>query len=108
MGAKSPGDKELTVNANGASRAHRIEAALRAALSPLRIEVIDDSPKHAGHAGARPAGETHFTVRVVSAAFAGASRVARQRLVNDALKAEFDAGLHALAMDLKAPGEEKA
>ena len=105
MGAESPGDKELTVIANGASRAQRIETALRAAFSPLSIDIIDDSGKHAGHAGARPGGETHFTVRILSPAFAGASRVARQRMVNDALKAEFDTGLHALAMDLKAPGE---
>ncbi|MBI1251423.1 MAG: BolA/IbaG family iron-sulfur metabolism protein [Alphaproteobacteria bacterium] len=105
MGAADHGDKELTDATKGASRAARIEAALRAALQPTTLEIIDDSSRHAGHAGAQPGGETHFTVRVTAQAFSGASRVARQRMVNDALHAEFATGLHALAMDLKAPGE---
>lgn len=65
----------------------------------------DDSSKHAGHAGARPGGETHYRLRLVSTAFAGLSRVARQRLVYDALREEFDTGLHALSLDLKTPEE---
>ncbi len=65
----------------------------------------DDSALHAGHAGARPGGETHFHVRVVAPKFVGLSRVARTRLVNEALRAEFDTGLHALALTLRAPGE---
>jgi len=105
MGAAGRGDKELTASEKGASRAARIEARLRAALQPAALEVIDDSHKHAGHAGAGPGGETHFTVRVVAQAFDGLSRVSRQRLVNDALRDEFASGLHALAMDLKSPRE---
>jgi len=65
----------------------------------------DDSSKHAGHAGAHPGGETHYRLRLVSTAFAGLSRVARQRLVYDALREEFDTGLHALSLDLKTPEE---
>lgn len=69
------------------------------------FELNDDSGKHAGHAGARPGGETHYTLRMVSAFFAGMSRVARQRLVYEALREEFDTGLHALSLDLKTPEE---
>jgi BolA protein len=67
--------------------------------------LADDSSKHEGHAGARPGGETHYRLRLVSTAFAGLSRVARQRLVYDALREEFDTGLHALSLDLKTPEE---
>ena len=63
---------------------------------------------HAGHAGARPGGETHYHVVMVSAAFQGQSRVARQRLVYQALREEFDTGLHALSLDLKTPEEATA
>lgn len=87
------------------NRAQRIKDTLEATLAPAEVEVRDDSALHAGHAGARPEGETHYHVRVVSARFAGMNRVARTRLVNDALKPEFDAGLHALALTLRAPGE---
>jgi len=83
----------------------RIAAKLRAAFAPERLEVIDDSAKHAGHGGARPGGETHYTVGLVSAVFAGKSRVQRHRLVYDALKAEIADGVHALAIDARAPGE---
>jgi BolA protein len=83
----------------------RIEARLRAALNPARLEVIDDSGRHAGHAGAQPGGETHYRVAVVSAAFAGKNRVQRHRLVYDALKGEIADGVHALALDARAPGE---
>ena len=83
----------------------RIAAKLGAALSPLRLEVIDDSAKHAGHGGARPGGETHYTVEIVSAAFAGKSRVQRHRLVYDALTSEIADGVHALAVVARAPGE---
>lgn len=105
MGKACVSDKELTCAANGASRRQRIERVLIAAFSPAELEVIDDSGRHAGHAGAHPDGETHFTVKMRSAAFAGLSRVARQRAVNAALKAEFDAGLHALSLLLTAPNE---
>ncbi|MBX3509631.1 MAG: BolA family transcriptional regulator [Hyphomonadaceae bacterium] len=83
----------------------RIEAALKPRFTPLVFELHDESAKHAGHAGARPGGETHYVLRLVSASFAGLSRVARQRLVYDALREEFDTGLHALSLDLKTPEE---
>ena len=86
--------------------ADTIRDKLTAAFQPSALEVIDDSDKHAGHAGARPAGETHFTVRITSAAFAGVSRIDRQRRVYDALKAEMAPdGIHALALSTHAPGE---
>ena len=87
------------------SRAARIEKLLATQFAPHEFVLDDDSSKHAGHAGARPGGETHYRLRLVSAAFAGLSRVARQRLVYDALREEFDTGLHALSLDLKTPDE---
>lgn len=88
-----------------ANRAERIRAALQEALAPESLEIQDDSASHAGHAGARPGGETHYMARVVSARFVGLSRLQRQRLVNAALATEFAEGLHAFSMVLKAPGE---
>ena len=85
-------------------RKGRIEASLRAALAPSALEVEDDSARHAGHSGAAPGGETHYTVRIVAERFIGLGRVARHRLVNEALSAEFAAGLHALALSAEAPG----
>lgn len=82
-----------------------IDRKLNAALAPSRLVITDDSAKHAGHAGAREGGESHFTVDIVSAAFAGKSRVARQRMVYGLLKEEFDAGLHALALITRTPDE---
>jgi BolA protein len=87
------------------SRADRIRTALEAAFAPARVSVTDDSQRHAGHAGARPGGETHYTVAVVSAAFAGQSRVARSRAVHAVLEAEFGTGLHALSLQLATPEE---
>jgi BolA family transcriptional regulator, general stress-responsive regulator len=87
------------------SRAERMENALRERLSPLDFELFDESSRHAGHAGARAGGETHYKLRMVSAAFDGLSRVARQRLVYEALAEEFNTGLHALSLDLKTPVE---
>ncbi len=87
------------------SRAERIRAALEAAFASTEILVTDDSAQHAGHAGARPGGETHYSVTMVSAAFAGQSRVARSRLVHDVLAGEFASGLHALALRLMTPEE---
>lgn len=89
-------------------RADRIAAALSAAFSPAEVEVVDDSHRHAGHAGAAPGGETHYSVRVVSPAFAGMNRVARSRAAHEALAAEFASGLHALALTLKTPEEMAA
>jgi stress-induced morphogen len=90
---------------NVPNRADRIAEALRAAFAPASVEVVDDSHRHAGHAGARPGGETHYSVRVVSSAFEGMCRVARSRAVHDALAGEFSGGLHALALTLKTPSE---
>jgi BolA protein len=74
---------------------------------PVRLDIIDDSQRHAGHAGAQPGGETHFDVTIVSDAFAGMGRVARQRLVYETLAAEIAGGVHALALRTLAPGEER-
>lgn len=87
------------------SRAARIKAQLQAQFTFDVFELEDESGKHAGHAGAAPGGETHYRLRLVSPAFDGLSRVARQRLVYHALREEFDTGLHALSLDLKTPGE---
>lgn len=83
----------------------RIEDKLKAALAPARLQIIDDSASHAGHAGARPGGESHFTVDIVSEAFAGKSRIARHRLVNQALSEELAGPVHALVIRARAPGE---
>ena len=82
-----------------------METALVAQLSPASLTLVDESAKHAGHAGAQPDGETHYRMRIVAEAFQGLGRVARQRLVYDLLREEFDTGLHALAMELKTPAE---
>jgi BolA protein len=85
--------------------ADSIRRKLTAAFSPTRLDIVDDSHRHAGHAGARPEGESHFTVTIVSAAFAGQSRVARQRCVYEILAAELKSDVHALSLVTKAPGE---
>lgn len=90
------------------TRARRIESLLSQALSPTRIAVQDDSGRHAGHAGAAAAGETHYDVLVVSPLFAGESRVSRHRRVNALLAGEFTAGLHALSLTLLTPEEDRA
>jgi BolA protein len=99
------------------SRADRLAACLTAAFAPVLLRITDDSGRHAGHAGMREdgpnarhpgaaaGGETHYAVLLVSAAFAGQSRVARARAVHAALEAEFAGGLHALALTLRAPEE---
>lgn len=81
--------------------AEEIEARLQAALAPQRLEVLDDSHLHAGHAGAREG--RHFTVRITSPRFAGLSRVARHRLVYDSLGPLAAHGVHALAIVAEAP-----
>jgi len=85
-------EQELT------SRAERIRAALAAAFSPDLLEIVDESHLHHGHAGAAPGGETHYSIRIRAKSFAGLSRLAKHRLINAALAAEFDAGLHALSI----------
>jgi len=83
-----------------------IDNKLRTKFEPLRLAVEDESSRHQGHAGWREGGETHFRVEIVSAAFEGQTRVARQRLVYAALKDELDAGLHALALTTLTPSED--
>ncbi len=86
--------------------AAEIHQRLASALSPIRLVVADDSEKHRGHAGHDARGESHFTVEIESAAFAGLNRVARQRLVNQALADLLVERVHALAIKARAPGEE--
>ncbi|MDE2005430.1 MAG: BolA family transcriptional regulator [Rhodospirillales bacterium] len=87
------------------TRAERLEAALRQAFTAATVIVADDSARHAGHAGARPEGETHYSVLVVADAFRGVSRVERSRRAHAALAAEFIGGMHALALTLRTPEE---
>ena len=82
-----------------------MEMRISKALSPEYLLVSNDSEKHRGHAGYDGSGESHFTVEVVSAAFVGLTRVARQRLVNHALGEMMEERIHALAIKAKAPGE---
>ena len=83
----------------------RIRRKLTAALTPIRLEVTDQSHLHAGHAGARPEGETHFHVLVVSERFTGLTRVARQRMVYGALADELAERVHALSITALDPTE---
>lgn len=78
--------------------AQAIHQKLTRRFAPLALEIIDDSHRHQGHAGARPGGETHFEVRIVSSAFTGLSRVERQRLVYEALSEELAGPVHALSV----------
>jgi BolA protein len=82
-----------------------IAAKLTAAFAPVDLQITDESHRHAGHAGARPGGESHFHVRIVSAAFAGQPRVARQRLVYRALATDLAGPIHALALEALTPDE---
>lgn len=97
--AHAPGEAD----ANDGPVRRRLVAALTARFAPTRLEVIDESHRHAGHTGARPQGETHFRVVVVSEAFHGLSRVARHRLVNAALADELAGPVHALAITADTP-----
>jgi BolA family transcriptional regulator, general stress-responsive regulator len=80
-------------------------AKLTRALAPLSLDVVDESHQHAGHAGHREGGETHFRVYIVSEAFRGKSRLERHRMVNEVLAAELKGGIHALAIQASAPGD---
>jgi BolA protein len=88
-----------------ATMAAKIEEALR----PDSLEVIDESAQHAGHmhhpGGVEPRGETHFRIKVVSAVFSGKSRLARHRMINELVDVELKEGVHALAIEARAPGE---
>lgn len=85
--------------------ATEIEALLRAAFAPTQLAVINDSARHHGHAGDDGSGESHFTVEIESAAFAGISRLERQRMVNRALGDIPGQRVHALAIKARAPGD---
>jgi BolA protein len=82
-----------------------INATLQERLHPISLSVVDESHQHIGHAGWREGGETHFSVDIVSPAFAGKSRVERHRIVNEVMSEAFQRGLHALAITARAPGE---
>lgn len=82
-----------------------IEAKLTAAFQPETIAIIDESHLHAGHAGARPGGESHFRVKIIAQAFAGKSRLERHRLINEVLTEELSGRVHALAIEAAAPDE---
>jgi BolA protein len=82
-----------------------ITEKLTEAFAPERLEVVDDSHRHAGHAGAKPGGETHYSVHIVAQAFRGKSRIDRHRMVNATLASELQGGVHALAIRAAAPGE---
>ena len=89
------------------SRYDRISQVLQSQFAPLRLEIEDESSKHAGHAGQKgvTGGQTHYRVVMVSESFAGMSRLARSRAVHAALDAEFKSGLHALSLSLNTPAE---
>ena len=90
----------------------RIQDAIRLklarAFAPDELDVADESARHAGHAGARPEGETHFRVRVVSSGFAGLSRLERQRRIYRTLAEEIARGVHALSISALTPEEARA
>jgi BolA protein len=83
----------------------QIREKLAAALSPERLEIFNESARHAGHHGSPGTGESHFRVLIVSARFEGLSRIERHRLVNQALAHELARGVHALSINALAPGE---
>jgi BolA protein len=83
-----------------------IRDKLTAAFAPHALDIVNDSHRHAGHAGSPGTGESHFTIKVVSAAFAGKSRLERHRMVNDILAEELAGRVHALAIRAFAPEEQ--
>lgn len=82
-----------------------MEETIRRELDPAALELVDESHQHAGHSGWREGGETHFRIHVVSSAFSGKSRIERHRIVNGILSEAYERGLHALALNARAPGE---
>ena len=87
--------------------ADAIRTRLTAALAPSRLELVDESARHAGHAGARPQGETHFRLLIVSATFAGKTRLQRQRMVFDVLAELMRTDIHALSITALTPNEDR-
>lgn len=93
------------MNTNKDTVTTRVEALLRDALAPSELEIHDDSHRHEGHRGAIPGKTTHLRIVVVSEKLRGLSRIERHRRVNELLAPEIAAGLHALQIQAKAPGE---
>jgi BolA protein len=87
--------------------ADAIRDKLAAALAPTRLDLIDESARHAGHGGARPEGESHFRMTIVASAFAGKSRIERHRLVFQALGSLMESDVHALAITALTPAEDR-
>ena len=98
-------DRDQLMEATAAAVAAQIRAKLEAAFAPATIELEDDSDSHAGHGGWREGGATHFNLRIVSDAFAGKSRVARQRAVMAALADELAGRVHALSISAEPPSD---
>jgi len=82
-----------------------INKKLTDAFAPQSLNVVDESHQHAGHAGHRPGGQTHYRVYIVAEAFKGKTRIERHRMINGILSDELAAGIHALAIHAAAPGE---
>jgi len=91
--------------ADAMARRDLIAEKLTKAFAPARLDVVDESHQHAGHAGHREGGETHFRVYIVAEAFRGKSRLERHRMINETLVGELEGGVHALAIHASAPGE---
>ena len=89
----------------GANMTSRLRAKLEAAFSPVALDIEDESAKHAGHAGAREGGETHYRIRIVSESFTGLNRVQRQRKVYAAVAEELAERVHALSLVTLTPDE---
>jgi stress-induced morphogen len=102
-----PLDGDLPLTTDTPTRADRLHATLTQAFAPTRLEIQDDSARHAGHAGAQAGGETHYSVVIVSESFQAVSRVVRSRMGHAVLASEFAEGLHALSLTLRAPVEMK-
>ena len=88
--------------------ADTMRGKLQSVFTPASLVIVDESSRHAGHAGARPGGETHFRLEMVSAAFSGRSRIERQRMVHTALATELGGPVHALSLSLLTPEEAAA
>lgn len=86
-------------------RKTRIISLLTNEFHPIQLELMDDSDRHIGHAGARPGGQTHYDLRIVAEAFRGLSKVQRHQAIYRLLESEFQSGLHALGIKALAPGE---
>jgi BolA protein len=97
--AKAAAPKPMTV-------ADRIRQKLTDAFQPDALEVVDESHLHKGHAGHRPGGESHFRIRITARAFTGVGRLAAHRMIYDTLSQEIADGVHALAIEARAPGGE--